>query len=198
MAISVLAAVVLSSCVGVDATATLAKDGSGRLTLHYAVSKMVLSLGALDANERLIPFPVSREDIDRTVRGIDGLSLVSYSQKETADDLLIDAELAFTRPAALTAFLDPKGERASYTEADGKHSLRLVLAGGIAAIDPDLSKLMDAAFQPYRVAITLKLPSPVSSPGIGKSSSGGLQVDYSSPVAALAKSREPVIWEVVW
>lgn len=192
------AAALLSSCVGVDATATLAADGAGTLAMRYSVSKMFATLGALEANERFIPFPVSNDDFERTVRGIEGLKLVSHNLKETADDLVADVALSFASPAALCAFLDPKAERAAFSEEGGRRRLRLVLAGGIKTLDPDVEKLVDTAFAPYRIALTLKLPSPALSAGIGKASSGGVQLDYAAPVTALAKSRDPIVWEVTW
>lgn len=199
LAAAVLAsAVLLASCVGVDAEATVARDGSGRLKLRYAVSKMLVSLGALEANERLLPFPVSREDFERTVRGIPGLGLVSYAQKETEEDLVVDAELSFSTPQALAAFLDPKGERAAYSESGGERRLRLVLAEGQAKLDPDLDKLVRAAFAPYSVSLAVKLPSAAKSAGIGKSARGGLDLSYSSPVVDLVTSGSPVVWEIRW
>lgn len=197
-AAALASAVLLSSCVGVDAEATVSRDGSGRLKLRYAVSKMLASLGALEANERLLPFPVSREDFDRTARGVPGLALVSYAQKETEEDLVVDAELSFSSPAALAAFLDPKGERAVYSESGGEKRLTLVLAGGQARLDPDVDKLVRAAFAPYSVSLTVKLPSAAKSAGIGKSARGGLDLSYSSPVVDLATSGSPVVWEISW
>ncbi len=193
-----LAALSLASCVGVDATASIARDGSGTLQLHYTISKMAVSFGALEANAKLLPFPVSREDFDRTVSGIDGLSLSSYSQKEEAEDLIVDATLAFTTTKSLAAFLDPKGERASFLEEGGKRRLDLVMAGGVAALDPELKKIVDVAFERYSISLVLRLPTPVTSPGTGKASSDGLKVDWSSPVVALIESPSKVVWTVTW
>lgn len=193
-----LAALALASCVGVDATATISADGSGSLDLHYAVSKMAASFGALEANSSYLPLPVSREDLDRTIRGIEGLSLASYAQKEEGDDLVVDAKLGFTSAKALAAFLDPRGERAVYSEEGGRHQLALVMAAGSPPLDADVKKLVDVAFEHYRISLGFKLPSKVFSAGIGVASAGGLRVDYSSPVTALIESPTKIEWTLVW
>ena len=197
-ALLLCATALLSSCVGIDSTATINRDGSGTIDLRYLVSKMLVSVGSLEANGSLIPFPVSRQDFDATVRGIEGLTLVSYAQKETQEDLVVDARLAFASPRALASFLDPKGQRATYTEDGGRKTLAIVLASGGPGLDPDVARLVDAAFAPYKVSIVVKLPSPALSTGIGASSAGGTQLAWSSLVPALAKSREKIVWQFSW
>lgn len=192
------AALLLSSCIGLDARATLSADGSGRLKLAYRVSKMFVSLDALEGSDRLLPLPLSREDFDRAALGVAGLEVLSYARKETEDDLAVEAELAFASPAVLAAFLDPKGERASYVEAGGERRLRLTLAPGAAALAPDLERLVKAAFAPYAVNLAVRVPTALKSAGIGTSSRDGVEASYSSPAATLASSRAPVVWEIRW
>ncbi|MBL8966597.1 MAG: hypothetical protein JNG85_06280, partial [Spirochaetaceae bacterium] len=192
------AAILLSSCIGLDARATVSADGSGRLKLAYRVSKMFVSLDALEGSERLLPLPLSREEFDRAALGVAGLEVLSYSRKETEDDLAVEAELAFASPAVLAAFLDPKGERASYVESGGERRLKLTLAPGAAALSPDLERLVKAAFEPYAINLAVRAPSALKSAGIGKTSRDGVEASYSSPAATLASSRSPVVWEIRW
>ncbi len=195
---AILVSILFASCVGVDAEATIARDGSARLKMRYALSKMLVSLGSLEANDRLLPFPVSREDFERTVRGNAGTTLISYAQKETSDDLVVEAELSFATLSALAAFLDPKGERAIYSESGGERRLTLTLAGGGAKLDPELEKIVKAAFAPYTVSLTIKLPQAAKSAGIGLASRGGLELSYSKPVTELATSERPIVWDIRW
>jgi hypothetical protein len=191
-------ALLLSSCVGVDATATIKADGSGRLALKYLVSPLFASFGSLEANERLIPFPVSREDFERSVRGLQGIELLSYSQKRSGEDLLVEVELSFSSLPALASFLDPKAERAIYSDEGGRRNMKLILAAGGPPLDPDVAKLVDTAFAPYSLSMELRLPSRALSAGIGAVSGNGAIVSYKSPVASLAKSEKPVVWEIAW
>ncbi|HET7839264.1 MAG TPA: hypothetical protein VFL04_05860, partial [Rectinemataceae bacterium] len=63
---------------------------------------------------------------------------------------------------------------------------------------PEVKTLVDLAFEGYRVALSLRLPSPALSAGIGTAGAGGLQVDYSSPVTALIESPTRIVWTVTW
>lgn len=163
---------------------------------------MVVSLDALDSGRAILPFPVSRAAFDRAVKDTGGTELLSYAQKETDRDLVVDAELRFASLSSLSKFLSPEGARAAYAEQGAQRSLRVVLGEGKgpggSAIDPDLARFIDAAFAPYSVSISVRLPSPVKSASKGKISRDGLEVDYASPVSAIAKSATPVILEIGW
>jgi hypothetical protein len=199
---SLLAALVLSSCADIDARLSVASSGSCGLRLHYAVSKMVVSLDALDSGRDILPFPVSKAAFDRAVKDAGGTELLSYAQKETDRDLVVDAELKFASLSSLAKFLSPGGERAAYAESGGQRSFRVVLAEGKApgggSSDPDLARFIDAAFAPYSVSISVRLPSPLKSASAGKISRDSLELDYTSPVSAIAKSATPVILEIGW
>jgi hypothetical protein len=193
---SLVLLVLLSSCVDVDATANITASGSGRLAVHYAVSRMVSPVGALEASTRMIPFPVSRGDFESAVAATPGLSLVSYAAEERSDDIAVDVAISFSTPAALASFLDPAGKRAIYSDTDGKRSLRLTIAEGGAELDPEVVKLVETAFASYTVKLAVVLPSRVLSAGIGKAS--GMRAEYASTITALVENAQPVIWEIVW
>jgi hypothetical protein len=199
---ALLAVLALSSCADIDARLTVTSTGSCGLKLHYAVSKMVVSLDAVDSGRTILPFPVSKAAFDRAAKAAGGTELLSYSQKETDRDLVVDAELRFASLSSLSRFLSPQAERAAYAEAGGQRSFRVVLAEGKKAgggsSDPDLLRFVDAAFAPYSVAIAIRLPLPVKSTNAGKISRDGLEVDYISPVAAIAKSETPLILDIAW
>jgi hypothetical protein len=193
-----LTAAALSSCVGLDSTIAIAADGSGTIDLRYVVPRMTAAMGALEAGDRLLPLPVSREDFDRAARGVEGLTILAYSQKESADAVAVEARMSFVSPGSLAAFIDPKGARASYAEDGGRRTFRLVLAAGVPDLDPEVAKLVDAAFAPYGIALTVSLPAPAISSGIGAASANGREISYASPAAALAKSKTRIEWDIVW
>lgn len=66
------------------------------------------------------------------------------------------------------------------------------------AIDPDLGRYIDAAFAPYTIAISVSLPSRAASARGAALSDNGREARYSSPVAPVARSIEPVYFELVW
>ncbi|HRY54351.1 MAG TPA: hypothetical protein P5142_06990 [Spirochaetia bacterium] len=199
-----LASALLCSCVGAKAEASFEADGSGSLELQLLVSRMASPIASLSADRRILPVSYAREDFERAVTEIPGLSLSSYAREDRDEDISVRARVSFEDPAALAAFLDPSGKRAIYSEQGGRRSLRLVLAKGGAALDPDLARLVSLAFAAYRVDIALSFPpGPLAaslSPGAdsGSSSVKGSRAEYANTTAALIESERAVEWEIVW
>jgi len=186
----------LSSCVDVNAKASVDSSGAGRLALDYRVSRMVAPLGALDAKSRILPFPAAKADLDAAAKAARGVSLVSYEAAEGTDEIAVRAVISFSSLSSLASFLDPAGERALYSDSGGRRSLRLVIAPGSAETDPEVKRLVDTAFMDYGVKLEIALPSPVLSAGIGKAT--GAKAEFASSIASLAESAQPVVWEIVW
>lgn len=191
----------LSACVDVKADLAVDAAGSARLKLHYAVSKMALSLDALRAESPLLPFPLSRTAFDEAMAAIPGSSLLSWAQAETSDDLVTDAELAFPNLAALASFLDPSGTKARYGESGGSKSLSLVLWPGLqgsAVLDPDVAHLVNAAFAPYSVNLSVTLPKAPTQAGIGTAGPETGRLRYTKALSELVAGGAPVVWEIRW
>jgi hypothetical protein len=197
-----LAALLLCvSCVDLRADLQVAADGSARLKLRYAVSKIVVSLEALSAEEPLLPFPLTRQGFETSAAAAPGATLVSYSQVETRDDLVTEAELAFESMPSFVAFLDPTGSRASYAEPGSAKTLSILIWPGSPSktgLDADLVKFVDAAFAPYAVALTIGLPRKPVAAGIGRLGGDGASVQYGATMAELARSQGPVEWAIRW
>ncbi len=193
---------ILSSCVDTDARISIDKKGSGNIVLGYTVAEGLLKTGELEANARLIPFPVSREDFERGIAGTKGLRLVSYSRRDSKDGAIISANIGFDTPAALAAFLDPRGERAAWKSDGGKNTLTLTLAGGNPSLDPDIAALLREAAGQASFKISFKLPAPASSSTLsgqtGKLTTSGDKTSYAVPLAEIATSGSPIVWEIVW
>ncbi len=193
---------ILASCIDTDARVSIDKNGSGSILLGYTVAQGLLKVGELEANARLMPFPVSREDFDRGIAGISGLKLVSYSRKDTKNGAAISATIRFDTPAALAAFLDPRGERAVWKSEDGKNSLKLTLAGGNPALDPDIAAALREAAGQASFRIAFRLPSPALSStlsgGAGTLTTKARDTAYSIPLAQIATAGSPILWEIVW
>jgi hypothetical protein len=191
----------LCACVDLEAGASIGAAGSGTLSIKYTVSRMVSPLAALGSESEL-PFPLSRAEYERAVANSPGLSLVSYSSSESEDDLSVTSSIAFASVAVLASFLDPTGKRAIYSEEGGQRRLQLLLSTGSAKrealLDPDMSKLFEAAFSKYQLSFKVDLPSPAISANGGTITGRGVRVEYSIRTEALVKSEEPVIWEIVW
>lgn len=190
-------AMLLTSCIGIDAAVELRSDGSGSISLEYRISRMVESMGKLDGNEAWLPLPVGRPDFERTVARVSGLALTSFSSKETENDVVVSAGLTFTNPTALVTFLDATGRSASF-EADGasgKLTMRLAEGGG--PLDPDLERLVYTVFKGYSIKLKVRTPA-VPSSSLGTVVEASRTVSYESPVADLLASKTPISWEIAW
>lgn len=191
-------AMLLASCVGIDAGVEIRSDGSGTLSLEYRISRMVESMGKLDGNEAWLPLPVGRADFERTVARVPGLTLTSFSSKETEIDLVISASLAFINPTALVTFLDATGRSTSFEGEDASRKLTLRLAEGGGPLDPDLERLVSAVFKGYAVTLRIKTPTVPSSSSPGSVTEASRTASYQSPVADILSAKEPIQWEIAW
>jgi len=191
-----------------DADIEIRDNGSGTIKLGYRISRLVESMGKLDGNERWLPLPVGRADMERTVARVKGLSLTSFSSKQDENDVSIQSELEFTNLQALGAFLDASGRTASLNQANGKSSLTMRLAEGGGQLDPELKRLVDEVFKGYLVGIRVRTPSNPTSTGAGTATAPSIgtasinaaarTASYSASIAELLSSTLPVVWTITW
>jgi hypothetical protein len=168
------AVLTLNSCLGVQADISIRPDGSGRIVLEYRVSQMLESIGRLDGNERWPAIPVGRTDFERSIARIPGLRLVSFSAQDVrrtsetqrtsgaagSHDLVTTATVEFANTAALVAFLDYTGNRATIVQ---NNALRLVLLESAAnAANAELLSLLREVSEGYSVGISLSAPGNAS------------------------------------
>jgi hypothetical protein len=158
-----------NSCLGASADIVMRADGSGSITLEYRVSQMLESMGRLDGNERWPAIPVGRADFERSVARIPGLRLTSFSVKEYPrryskppnsnplgdKDLITSVKLDFKDTAALLAFLDSAGSRATLVST----TMRLVLLDPATdTLDVDLLSLLEEVSAGYEISISFTAP----------------------------------------
>jgi len=162
-----------TSCLGASADIVMRADGSGSVTLEYRVSQTLESMGRLDGNERWPAIPVGKADFERSAARIPGLRLASFSVKEYPrryskppnsnplgdKDLVTKVKLDFKDTAALLAFLDSAGSRASLVQDGGKNILRLVLLDpSTDIIDADLLSLLEKISAGYDLSVSFTAP----------------------------------------
>jgi hypothetical protein len=144
--------ITFNSCIGVSTDILMRRDGSGTIVMEYRYSRMLETIGRLDGNEKWQVIPVGRADWDRTLARLPGMKLVSFSARERENDLINNITLEFKNAAALTAFLDSSGRRASF---NGANQLNVILnEGPSSAINPDLMELMKQTSAGYRFKIS--------------------------------------------
>lgn len=188
----------LSSCIGLSSSVDIRADGSGTISLEYRVSRLVESMGKTGGDDRWLPLPLRRAEMEQAVSLIDGLSLTSFSAKEDETDLAVQAGLSFRDLESFIRFWNSSGRSAVLTENGGKRSLSLRLAEGSGALDPDLKRLIDTVFSGYLVSLRFAFPSVPSVSGGGSVDAASRSASFSSSVPALLSTEKPLAWIITW
>jgi hypothetical protein len=171
----------LNSCIGVSLSIQMNKDGSGKLTMEYRISKMLDKLGSLDGNESRPTVPLGKEDWERTINRIPGAKLASYSDVEDKQDSIIKVVVDYKDDHSLLLLLDSFGEKASINRQGQSGKLDIVLIKDTtneSSYDEDLLELMRIFMEGYN--LTISLNSPVNSTLVVTDGSGNVIPAQSS------------------
>jgi len=194
------------SCVGVVSRIALNRDGSGTMQLEYRIARELESMGKLDGNEKWLPIPAGRADLERTAARVPGLSLVSYSARQQGADTIHSAEFSFASLEALSAFFDSQG-RQFLADAGGKR-IRLAFPEQ-ANTNPDFKELLTGALEGYEFSFSLTVPEQASvvwldkdgktiQNVIGSCLSRNNSVEYTVPMGQLVFLDASQVMEVRW
>jgi hypothetical protein len=195
----------LCSCVGLKTEIVMKADGTGTLRTTYRIAREFMDIGALDGNERWPGVPVGRADFERSVAGMEGLTLVSYSAKEEGADLVCEALVGFSKLEDVLPLLDYGGTAASLVRGE-KLSLVLRLTPerepGTDVPSPDLLAAAEEAFRGYDFALSLSAPSPVEMKVRGENGPrierDGKKAGFSVPIYELISRSGPLTVEFVF
>jgi len=177
----------LNSCIGVSLSILMNKDGSGKLTMEYRISKILNNLGSLDGNESKPTIPLGKEDWERTINRIPGAKLASYSDVEDKQDSIIKVAVDYKDDHSLLLLLDSFGEKASINRQGQSGKLDIVLlndAVNDSSYDEDLLELMRIFMDGYNLSISLN--SPVNSTLVVTDGSGNVIPAQSSAKTVLS------------
>jgi hypothetical protein len=210
LAAVLLCAVLFVSCAGAEASIVVRRDGSGTIALEYRSARALESLGKLDGNERWLPVPVGKADFERSAARVPGLTVASFSSKQTERDIICRVKLNFTNLEALASFLDASGRRAMLVREGGRTGLTLSFGGYGTNNDPNLLTLASVVTEGYALGLRFTLPAEAScrvldargtgraDPPAGTLKVQGRQVDYASSMTDILASAEPIILEILW
>ncbi len=152
------AAIVLASCVGMDTKVEISSNGSGTVSAEYRISEELVAFGELEANKELLPIPLSREDVEKSLLGSKGLKLKSWSSKKSGSDLLVATVIEFQDLDALMFYLDPSGTLATHNSNTQGQEIRFSLGDRMPKLDSDMRLLAEEAFDPYAFSFSIQLP----------------------------------------
>lgn len=151
----IVLSLLLLSCVGVSSKITLNQDGSGIIQMEYRISGELESMGKADGNDKWLPVPVGRADLERTAARVSGLSLVSYSTRVSGKDSVHSAEFSFASIEALSAFLDSQGQQC---RADFKGKRIAFSFPQQKESNPGHKEMVTEALQGYDFSFSIAMP----------------------------------------
>ncbi|MDR0643729.1 MAG: hypothetical protein LBG05_02280 [Treponema sp.] len=203
----------LSGCVSVNADIAVKPNGSGVLALEYRVPESLDGLGKLDGNEMYPTIPVGKTDFERSIKRIEGLSLVSFSEKAEKRDpsygayMVTTVKLKFLTLDALVRFLSATGQRAVYSFKNGINRLSLVVWEKWEEnekIDSDLLDLAAAVSEGCHFSLRFSVPQNAAQ--IRLVDVDGQDVDIgviradrvTIPMPALIVEKNGVRLEILW
>jgi len=157
-------AMLLSSCLGIDSRIKISRDGSGTVGAEYRLSQELVAFGELESNRSMLPVPLTRADLENSLKGAKGLSLKSWTSAPSGTDLLIKVAIDFDSIASLVYYLDPRGELARHeTLPDGKNRIQFSMGEKMPPLDPDMKTIATQSFLPYSFKFAIETPTaPVS------------------------------------
>ncbi len=191
---------VFSSCVDLQSNISLNGDGSGTLELEYEISQKTVYLGRLDENDPTIPLPVNRDDFERTVAAIPGMSLSSFSLEETADFVRVAAVVTFSNIDQISRFLgNDTDDVIALNQSGGETVFQYTIYKKLdESIDEETLLMLETFFQGYELSFALTPPRQPKQINRGSISDNGKIATYTVPLVDLFKNNETVVWNIVW
>lgn len=194
--------IMLASCVGIEATAKMDAKGSGTLSMEYQISNEFAQIGALETTPSL-PLPLSREDIEKSLQGIEGVQLKSYSMNSKANNIVISFTLLFDSPSHLANYLDPAGKFVQYSQQNGISRLKITLGDAIQPLDKQMKDVIYEKVKPYTFKFTFEASQAapefsMQNADFFKTRTSGKKLMLESSMADLLTSVEPPQIDISW
>ena len=197
----ILAMILFSSCLDIDAEIEVSENGSGTLKMDYAVSAFAANLGRIENEQKLIAFPLAREDFERAAKMIDGLTLNSYSLKETAEEILISVEIYFASLNSLSRLFSTQDIREPIKQepvGSGEAFTLFLYQGTPEKIPEDIIDLYKTLFENSTLEISCSFPREIKSSNFGTFSPDKRTVVFSKALLEIITSEDPVLWEILY
>jgi|GEM_PF-685986 len=153
--------ILMTSCVGIDTKVKISENGSGKVSAEYRLSEELVSFGELEANKAMLPVPLTRADVENSLKGVKGLTLDSWSSRKDGTDLLIKTVISFDSLDAFMRYLDPRGELAKHSQDSAGQHIVFTVGESLPAFDADMKQIAQEAFAPYTFKFAVELPSPI-------------------------------------
>lgn len=208
---AVAAALMLSSCIGMDSRATFRSDGSGTLRIEYRVAKSLWDLGREGGSQGgRLPVVADEQELREALSRGKGLHVVAVSRREDAKDVFVAAEVRFERVEAFAetdAFadmpmsLERSGDDFVFRQAiaaaeDGQSTVGRGMAAGDSY--QELKEMFGHLLEGYEVVLSVAAPRPLKSYSAGELSGDRKSVTLRLPLESLAEIPKGTVFTVTW
>jgi hypothetical protein len=196
----ILAAVVLSSCVGIDSRLTIRANGSGTLALTYRVSQLVVNLGSPVDGKSVVPLPLSRADFERSLATTQGkVRLTRFDRSEDQKDVTIHAELSFDSLDALSRMDAFQNAQIRSSADGGTHTFsELIAKAPQEPLTDDSLRMVDAFFGGYDLTFTIEAPQPIKTNSLGTLSADKRVLTYKSSIGDVVRTKNDIVLSMSW
>jgi len=195
-----LGVVFLASCVGIETRLDIREDGSGSLSLTYRISRELVDLGRTEGDPAVVPLPVSREDFERALHGIDGVLLKSFRRAQDEKEVTIGAVIAFASLEALSrieAFRE-LDTRISATES-GRTLTQLIAKAAPVPVTADSRRMVEELFDGYELAYVVHTPAPITASSPGTTLSADRRtLTFTARISDLVDRTEDLVVSLRW
>ena len=188
------------SCVGIESEVRFNSNLSGTLTLTYRISQLVKDLDTTNESKMILPLPVSEQEFKRTAEAIEGLKLVSVTQKEDEENITIQAKMEFSRIEALQQIGNGSPLDVTLRVQVGTTTFRQVLATAQETrdISPESMAMIETLFKGYELSFLIEAPNPIKSHSLGELSQDKKKLTYHVSILDLFKSPGDRVLEAKW
>ena len=203
-----------ASCMGAESKIKIQNDGSGTISFTYRISQMLLNMGEDTGEEGTdeesgeeesadMPLPISKEDFEKNVEGIEGLRLIEVTQTETEQDIIITAELEFDNVEALSQSEAFSEWPVTFEKVGNTYTYKQVLSEGIVdkddpALDDESIKMIESMFPGYEFVFSVETPSPIKDHNIGELSADKKTLTYTISTTDMMRNKDKLEFTVTW
>ncbi len=188
----------LISCLEVDSSIAIKKDGTGIWDLQYRISQEAIYITPGLEFSGFNYFPTNENEIRKRINEIMGLGLLQISVRETADFSEFYTRMSFQNTDDIKSFLSNSEEKSLVeisSDNDGSFSLKIKNIY-IPEINQDTLKLLSALYPKKMINIIVSFPGIVTDSSTGFLSKDPEKAAFEMRTIDALTTEEPVIWTI--
>lgn len=197
------AILLLGSCLGVEMDLKINPNGSGTADMTFHISQIFFQM---DPESQDVPVPVTKEEMESSYEGVEGITVVDVTEKDTEEKKIITASLKFDSVEALAGGDQEMFQGAVIEKSGGRTVFRALLKEAVepgmeaAEVDPEQEAMMKPYFAGFSFVYRVRAPGKIRSHSLGELSADGRTLTFEMPMYDFnnLKNTEPLVMELSW